>query len=52
MVEIHSWEDFKTIITFADKNGSPIDAGTKAEFNARVNFQATYTDMMLYKLNA
>ena len=28
MVEIHSWEDFKTIISFEDKNGTPIDACT------------------------
>lgn len=32
--------------------GNPFEGCTKAEFNARVNFQATYTDMMLYKLNA
>lgn len=28
MVEIHSWEDFKTIISFEDKDGTPIDACT------------------------
>lgn len=28
MVDIHSWEDFKTIITFEDKDGTPINAGT------------------------
>lgn len=28
MVEIHSWEDFKTIISFEDKDGTPIDAET------------------------
>lgn len=28
MVEIHSWEDFKTIITFEDKDGTPIDSCT------------------------
>lgn len=28
MVDIHSWEDFKTIISFEDKDGTPIDACT------------------------
>ena len=32
--------------------GNPFEGCVKSEFNARVNFQATYTDMMLYKLNA
>lgn len=29
--------------------GNPFDGCTKAEFNARMNYNATYTDMMLYK---
>ncbi len=28
MVEIHSWEDFKAIITFTDNEGNPIDSTT------------------------
>ena len=32
--------------------GNPFEGCTKAEFNARMNYNATYTDMMLYKLNA
>ena len=31
--------------------GNPFEDCVKSEFNARVNFQAAYTDMMLYKLN-
>lgn len=29
--------------------GNPFDGCTKAKFNARMNYNATYTDMMLYK---
>lgn len=29
MVEVHYWEDFKVIISFEDKDGTPIDAETK-----------------------
>lgn len=29
--------------------GNPFDGCTKAEFNAHMNYNATYTDMMLYK---
>lgn len=29
MVDIHSWEDFKTVISFTDSKGAPIDAETK-----------------------
>lgn len=29
MVDIHSWNDFKVIISFEDKDGAPIDAETK-----------------------
>lgn len=29
--------------------GNPFNGCTKAEFNARMNYNATYTDMMLYK---
>lgn len=29
--------------------GNPFDGCTKAEFNARMNYNATYTDMMLYR---
>ena len=32
--------------------GNPFDGCMKAEFNAHMNYNATYTDMMLYKLNA
>lgn len=32
--------------------GNPFDGCTKAEFNAHMNYNATYTDMMLYKQHA
>lgn len=63
MVEIHSWEDFKTIITFTDKNGSPIDAGTmifkfiyrdeagmsyEVSFDGKNRVNCVYTDDKLF----
>ena len=29
--------------------GNPFEKCTKVEFNARINYNSTYTDMMLYK---
>lgn len=31
--------------------GNPFENATKAEFNARMNYNSTYTDIMLYKSN-
>ena len=65
MVEVHSWEDFKAVISFTDKNGSPIDAETmifkfiyrdeagmsyEVSFDGETRKNCVYRDGVLYGL--
>lgn len=63
MVEIHSWEDFKVILSFEDKDGTPIDAETmifkfiyrdeagmsyEVSYDGKTRLNCVYTDGQLF----